>query len=126
MVQQCFRMFSVGGLSLVAVVFLFTLLQAGEPSLKVAADSNGIVTVKLENDKPVRAVQFAVTGVKITEVRTTARTKGFLTKFNEQNGKVILLSTGGEKIAPGKGAVLEVVCNKPEAAVLSGVGIVEE
>ncbi len=42
----------------------------------------------------------------------------------KKNGKVILLSTAGDEIAPGKGAVAEIVCDKPSAANLSEVKIV--
>ncbi|MDX1779548.1 MAG: hypothetical protein R3339_11760, partial [Thermodesulfobacteriota bacterium] len=105
---------------------LFSLSEAGEPALGVRPGAKDSVKVELVNEAPVRAVQFDLTGVKITQVRTTDRTRGFLAKFNEQNGKVVLLSTAGEEIAPGKGAVLEVVCDKPDAAALSGVKIVGE
>ena len=97
---------------------------AEEPSLKLLKGDKGFATVELQNDIPIRAVQFALTGAKITEVRSTPRTKGFLAKFNEKNGKVILLSTAGDEIAPGKGAVAEIVCDKPAAANLSEVKIV--
>jgi len=97
---------------------------AKEPSLKVTSRSKNAVTLELQNDVPVRALQFTVTEAKITEVRTTGRTKGFLAKFNEQNGKVIILSTAGEEIASGKGAITEIVCDKPASAKLVDVTIV--
>ena len=114
-------------LGIVLLVFSsFSRAQTEEPSLKVVAGSKDSASVELHNAAPVRAVQFDLTGVKITQVRTTDRTRGFMSKFNEQNGKVILLSTAGDTIAPGKGAVLQIACDKPGAAVLSGVRIVEE
>ena len=125
MIQKVLRFGVVLGTVLIAVITLSSLSEAGEPVLSVSAVKD-FATVELVNESPVRAVQFDLTGVKITQVRTTDRTKGFLTKFNEQNGKVILLSTAADMIAPGKGAVLEVLCDKPAAAVLSGVRIVEE
>jgi hypothetical protein len=126
MIQKVLRLCVVLGTVLMAVISLSSLSQAGEPALSVMAGTKDFATVELVNESPVRAVQFDLTGVKITQVRTTDRAKGFLTKFNEQNGKVILLSTAADVIAPGKGAVLEVVCDKPGAAVLSGVRIVGE
>ena len=124
--QKFLRADVIAGLVLIAVVVLSSLSEAGEPALGVKPGTKDSVKVELINEAPVRAVQFDLTGVKITQVRTTDRTKGFLAKFNEQNGKVILLSTAGEEISPGKGAVLEVVCDKPDAASLSGVKIVGE
>jgi hypothetical protein len=89
-----------------------------EPSVKLVPGAKGVAQVELQNDVPVRALQFAVTEAKITEVRTTDRTKGFLAKFNDKNGKVIILSTAGEEIPPGKGAIAEIVCDKPASAKL--------
>jgi hypothetical protein len=89
-----------------------------EPSVKMVPGAKGVAKVELQNDVPVRALQFAVTEAKISEVRTTDRTKGFLAKFNEKNGKVIILSTAGDEIAPGKGAIAEIVCDKPASAKL--------
>ena len=91
---------------------------AAEPSVQLVPGAKGVAKVELQNDVPVRALQFAVTEAKITEVRTTDRTKGFLAKFNDKNGKVIILSTAGDEIAPGKGAVAEIVCDKPASAKL--------
>ena len=93
-------------------------------TLELKAGPGHNLGVELINTVPVRGVQFIVSGVNITEVRTTKRTAGFLAKFNEKNGKVILLSTSGDKIAPGKGSVAEIICDKPGAATLSGVKIV--
>ena len=89
-----------------------------EPSVKLVPGAKGVANVDLQNDVPVRAIQFAVTDAKISEVRTTDRTKGFLAKFNEKNGKVIILSTAGVEIAAGNGAIAEIVCDKPAAAKL--------
>jgi hypothetical protein len=116
----------VGGVVLFFVMSISSLSQAGEPTLSVeaASTSKQIATVKLENEIPVMGMQFTLTGAKITEIRTTDRTKSFLAKFNEQNGKVIILSTTGDRVAPGKGAVAEIVCDKPGSAVLSEVKIV--
>ena len=126
MKQRILRADVIAGLALIAVFVLSSLSEAGEPALGVKPGAKDFLKVELINETPVRAVQFDLNGVKITQVRTTDRTRGFLAKFNEQNGKVILLSTAGEEIAPGKGAVLEVVCDKPDAASLSGVKIVGE
>ena len=80
--------------------------------------------VEMNNSMPVRGVQFTLDGTKIVEVRTTPRTTGFLIKFNEKNGMVLLVSAAADTIAPGKGAIAEVICDTPGAARLSGVKVV--
>ena len=124
MIKQCAKLAIVGGMIVIAAGYFFSPAQAEEPSLGLVGASNGVASVELRNDIPVRAIQFALTGVKITEVRTTSRTKGFLAKFNEQNGKVIIVSTAAEEIAPGKGLVAEIACDKPASAKLADVKIV--
>ena len=98
--------------------------KATEPSLGLKAGGKNTAKLELQSDIPVRALQFSVTGAKITEVRTTGRAKGFFSKFNEQNGMVIILSTTGEEISAGKGEVAEIVCDKPATAKLADVKIV--
>ena len=110
---------------MVAVVVPLTQVWAGEPSLKIIAGPQGIATIELENERPVRAIQFALTGVTITEMRATDRTRGFLMKFNEQNGKAIILSTSGDEISPGKGAVAEIVYEKEGSPTLAEMKIIE-
>ena len=88
--------------------------------------SEKVLGVDLSNTVPVRGVQFTVSGVAISELRTTKRTAGFLAKFNEKNGKAIILSTSGASVAPGKGAIAEIICDKPSAATLSEVQIAGE
>jgi hypothetical protein len=95
-----------------------------ESPLKAVKISNNTVAIELKNDVPVRGVQFMVTGVKVTEVRTTDRTKEFFAKFNEKNGMVLMVSASGDSIAPGNGPVLNIICDKPASASLSGVRIV--
>ena len=124
MIQRIVRLHLIVVVVLVTAMALPFLSHAGEPSLTVAAASKDFATIKLQNEIPVMGIQFTLTGVKITEIRTTDRTKGFLAKFNEQNGKVIILSTAGDKVAPGNGVVAEIVCDKPGSAVLSEVKIV--
>ena len=124
MIQRIVRLHLIVVVVLVTAMALPFLSHAGEPSLTVAVASKDFATIKLQNEIPVMGIQFTLTGVKITEIRTTDRTKGFLAKFNEQNGKVIILSTAGDKVAPGNGAVAEIICDKPGSAVLSEVKIV--
>ena len=92
-------------------------------TLKVKAGSGNTLNVDLINSVPVRGMQFTISEVKITEVRTTERAAGFLAKFNEKNGAVVLISTAEERIAPGKGPIAEVICDKPGSAQLSGIKI---
>lgn len=115
------------------------VLQAGEAAVKAPADQavseqqsqperKATLAIKpgeknsygidLENSVPVRGIQFTVVGLKMTEVRTSSRTPGFLAKFNEETGIVILVSTVADEIAPGKGPVLTLMGEKvPDAEV---------
>jgi hypothetical protein len=90
-------------------------------TLKVEAGSGNTLNVNLTNSVPVRGMQFTISGIKITEVRTTKRAAGFLAKFNEKNGAVVLISSAEERITPGKGPIAEVICDKPGSAGLSGI-----
>jgi hypothetical protein len=90
-------------------------------TLTIKAGSGNTLNVDLTNSVPVRGMQFTLSGVKITEVRTTKRAAGFLAKFNDGNGAVILISAADERIAPGKGPIAEVICDKPGSAQLSGI-----
>ena len=92
-------------------------------TLDLKVSSEKTVAVELTNSVPVRGVQFIVSGINITEVRATKRTTGFLAKFNEKNGAVIVISASEERIAPGKGSIAEIVCDKPGSAKLSEVSI---
>ena len=98
-------------------------ISQGKAVLRVSASSGKSVSVELANTVPVRALQFTVTGVKMSEVRTTSRTPGFLAKFNEENGAVIVLSISADLSAPGKGSIAEIICDKPSAAQLSEIKI---
>jgi hypothetical protein len=130
-------------LLVVLVVFPLSLgvwpvVQAGEAPVKVPKEKavpkkaepekKATLTLKpgekntfgidLKNSVPVRGIQFTVSGLKMTEVRTASRTAGFLAKFNEKTGIVILVSTAADEIAPGKGSVLKILGEKvPDAEV---------
>ena len=96
-----------------------------ESTLKIVVSSGNTVGVDLTNRVPVKGVQFTIEGVKVTEVRTTSRTEGFLAEFNEKNGKVILLSLSGNKIDQGTGPIVEIICDEGDSARLSGIKIVK-
>ena len=91
----------------------------GEKTLSLKVASEGGVNLELNNDVPVRAVQFTIEGAQPTEVHTTSRTEGFLAQVNEKNGMVVLVSISGKTIAPGTGPIAEVVCKKGRSAHLS-------
>ena len=102
--------------------------QKVEVALTIGAISGNKVSIDLLNGAPVRGLQFTVKGAKMTELRTTSRSAGFLAKFNEENGIVIMASTTEEAITIGKGAIAEIICEKtpsPEIS-LSGITIVGE
>jgi hypothetical protein len=77
--------------------------------LSIGKVSKNKIAIDLVNSVPVRGVQFTMLGVKMTEVRAVSRTTGFFVKFNEETGIVILASTTGDEIVPGKGPIAEVV-----------------
>ena len=90
--------------------------------LSLGKASKNKVVIDLVNSVPVRGVQFTLSGVKMTEVRAVSRTTGFFVKFNEETGIVILASTTGDELGPGKGPIAEVVFEKvpgSEASVSS-------
>ena len=93
--------------------------------LKLVEVSGNILGIDLTNDVPVQGVQFTLEGPKITEGHTTSRTEGFLLSFNEENGKVILLSLSGGKIATGKGLIAEILHDNSGSASLSEIKIVK-
>ena len=96
-------------------------LESKDAKLKIVAGEGNVLGLELENTVPIRGVQCALKGAKISEIRTTERTKGYLTKFNEATGIIILVDMSGKKIPPGKGPIAEVVCDNPRSASLSDI-----
>ena len=88
-------------------------------TLTLVPRAGGGSNINLINMTPVRGIQFTVKGVKLTEVRTTPRTKGFFSKFNEQNGIVIIASFSPDEIAPGEGIIAEIIYTKVKGAEAS-------
>ncbi len=119
------KMMAVFCIIVLGAVMMAVQVSAGEPTLTIKADSKTTARVELANEMPVRGLQFTVMGAKVTEVRTTSRTKEFIAKFNEKNGMVLMVSTSASTIAPGKGPVAEIVCDKPASAGISGEIIVK-
>jgi hypothetical protein len=96
-------------------------LESKDAKLKIVAGEKNMIGLELENTVPIRGVQCALKGTKISEIRTTNRTKGYLTKFNEATGIIILVDMSGKKIPPGTGPIAEVVCDNPGSASLSDI-----
>ena len=96
-------------------------LDSEDAKLKIVPGGENVVGVELENKVPIRGVQFSLKDVKITEIRTTARTEGYLAKFNEATGIIILVDISGKKIPPGAGPIAEIVCDKSGSARLSEI-----
>jgi hypothetical protein len=90
---------------------------------KLVAITENVFGIDLQNNVPVRGVQFTIEGVAITEIRTTKRSEDFFAGCNKENGKVIMASLSGDEIAPGKGLILEIVCDKSGSARLSQIKI---
>ena len=102
-----------------------TIVGSKKASLKIVDLSDKLLGIELTNSVPVRGVQFTLEGVKMTEVRTTAHTKGFLVDFNSESGVVIIISTSGDKIKAGKGQITEVLYEMGGTANLSKIKIVK-
>ncbi len=98
-------------------------VDSKDATLKIVAGSGNVLGIDLTNNVPIRGVQFTIEGVKMTDVRTTSRTAGFLAEFNKEAGIVIMLSTSGGKIAPGTGLIAEIISDKGGSANLSGIKI---
>ena len=94
-----------------------------ESTIVISAVSDTSVTVSLDNSVPVRGVQFTLQGAKISGVRTTPRTGDFMAKFNEENGRIILISLSRAVIAPGTDPILEIDCEQAGSATISGVKV---
>ncbi len=94
------------------------MVESKDATLKIVASSGNVFGIDLTNKIPVRGVQFTVEKAKITEVRTTSRTEGFLAEFNKETGIVIMVSAVGNTIAAGTGFIAEIVCDKEDAAVV--------
>jgi arylsulfatase A-like enzyme len=104
------------------------IVDNNNASLKIVDLSDKLFGIELTNSVPVRGVQFTLEGVKVSEVRTTAHTKGFLAEFNSESGAVIIISVSGDKIKVGKNQIVEVVyemAEMAEMANLSKIKIVE-
>jgi hypothetical protein len=97
-----------------------------DAKLTLATISETVIGINLENKIPIRGVQFTIKGTKITDVRTTTRTKGYLSKFNEASGMVMLVDLSGGQIEVGKGSIAEVVCDKSDSAILSDVKLAKK
>jgi hypothetical protein len=85
-----------------------TLPEPGNARLNPGSVKGNTTSVVLDNDVPVKSLQFAVSG-QPTEVRTTSRTEGFMARLDKKSGTVVLISLSGKTIAPGNGPVVEVV-----------------
>ena len=116
---------------LLLLCLFFSVLSCQNPpeepsedaTLTIVEVSGNILGIDLTNDVPVKGVQFTLEGPKITEVRTTSRTEGFAPSFNEENGRVILLSLSGGEITMGKGLIAEILCDNGGSASLSEIMI---
>jgi len=98
-------------------------VDSKDATLKIVAGSGNVLGIDLTNNVPVGGVQFTIEGVKMTDVRTTSRTAGFLAEFNKESGMVIIVSTSGGKIAPGTGLIAEIISDKGGSANLLGIKI---
>ena len=94
-----------------------TAAESEEATLTIANISQNTFGIELKNTAPVRLVQFTVNGIQDAQIRSTARTDGFLIKFTKDNTKVTILSPSGKTIAPGSGFIVEMSCDAPTATL---------
>jgi delta 1-pyrroline-5-carboxylate dehydrogenase len=105
-----------------------TLVEAAgseDATLKIVPVSETTLGLELTNSVPIRGVQFTLKDADISEIRATVRSKDFLTDFNKESGKVVILSASGDKIAAGSGLIAELVCAKIDSASLSEIKLVK-
>ena len=94
-------------------------------SLQLVDIAEDMVGIDLTNTVPVRGVQFTIEGVELADVLTTSRSEDFMASFNEENGKVLIVSLAGDEIAPGEGLIAEILFDGDSRARLSEIVIVE-
>ena len=100
-------------------------VESEDAIIKIIDKSDNTIGIDLANTVPIRIVQFVIKGVKITEIHTTSRTKGFYAKHNARNDKIVLLSPSDKAIAPGSGLIAEILCDKGGTASLSEIKTVQ-
>ena len=99
--------------------------QQQDISLQLVDIAEDMVGIDLTNTVPVRGVQFTIEGVVITDVLTTSRSEDFMASFNEENGRVLIVSLAGHEIVPGEGLIAEILIDGNGPARLSEIVIAE-
>ena len=94
-------------------------------SLQLVDIAEDMVGIDLMNTVPVRGVQFTIEGVAIADVLTTSRSEDFMASFNEENGKVLIVSLAGDEIVPGEGLIAEILYDGNGLARLSEIVIAD-
>ena len=94
-------------------------------SLQLVEISEDMVGIDLTNTVPVRGVQFDIEGVQIIDVITTSRSDDFIASFNEENGRVLIVSFSGDEISPGKGRIADILFDGKGLARLSEIVIAD-
>ena len=94
-------------------------------SLQLVDIAEDMVGIDLMNTVPVRGVQFTIEGVAIADVLTTSRSEDFMASFNEESGRVLIVSLAGDEILPGGGLIAEILFDGNGLARLSEIVIAE-
>jgi hypothetical protein len=94
-------------------------------SLQLVDIAEDMVGIDLMNTVPVRGVQFTIEGVAIADVLTTSRSEDFMASFNEESGRVLIVSLAGDEIVPGEGLIAEILFDGNGLARLSEIVIAE-
>ena len=94
-------------------------------SLQLVDIAEDMVGIELMNTVPVRGVQFTIEGVAIADVLTTSRSEDFMASFNEESGRVLIVSLAGDEILPGGGLIAEILFDGNGLARLSEIIIAE-
>ena len=99
--------------------------QQQDLSLQLVNITEDMVGIDLTNTVPVRGVQFTIEGVTIADVLTTSRSEDFMASFNEESGRVLIVSLAGDEILPGGGLIAEILFDGNGLARLSEIIIAE-
>jgi arylsulfatase A-like enzyme len=101
------------------------IVESEIATIELVDKSDNSIGINLISNIPVQGVQFTIEGVKVNEVRTISRASGLVASFNKESGIIILMASSGKNIAPGKGLIAEITCDKVGSVNLSAIKIMK-
>jgi hypothetical protein len=99
------------------------IVESENATIELVDKSDNSIGINLINDIPVQGVQFTIEGVKVTQIRTISRASSTVASFNKESGTIILMASSGGNIAPGKGLIAEITCDKVGSVNLSAIKV---